>query len=214
MPLFYITAFVCIVNRPTHHLLTTNHHHRDQCKAKRLEVALSSSTSPLGKSPVGSLATKNPRTTPYDAQTTPPSIHGIFAHFYSDFSPLSHSTVRDLNLDSSPIVRSTATRTTDPFPEPTHRAHPSSSPARENVNGVTSGGREHAFVFHARVSEGEKTEITFFRFRRQGWAKPDEGEAFFYHGFGEFRRSETEHKLALTSNSEMASTDESIPGTC
>jgi hypothetical protein len=40
--------------------------------------------------------------------------------------------------------------------------------ARKNVKGVTSGGREHAFVFHARVSDRLKTEITFFRFRRQG----------------------------------------------
>jgi hypothetical protein len=56
---------VCNVNRTSHHILSTNHQQCDQCKAKRPEAALSSSTSPLGKSPVGSLATSTPEFSSY-----------------------------------------------------------------------------------------------------------------------------------------------------
>jgi hypothetical protein len=49
------------------------------------------------------------------------------SHSYSDFPPLSYSTARDQSPHIILIIRSTATRITDPFQEPTPRDFPSSS---------------------------------------------------------------------------------------
>jgi hypothetical protein len=66
MPLFYITAFVRHVNIATSSNSRLYHHFRDQCRALSQKGFGIPSPLPLGKSPVGSLATSTPEFTSYD----------------------------------------------------------------------------------------------------------------------------------------------------
>jgi hypothetical protein len=66
MPLFYITTFVCNVNIARSSNLRSYHHPRDQCRALAQKGFVIPSPLPLGKSPVGSLATSTPEFASHD----------------------------------------------------------------------------------------------------------------------------------------------------
>jgi hypothetical protein len=124
MPLFYITTFVCNVNIATSSPFDHKPRFTQPVQGSRPEgIRCPFAPSPR-KVASGQFSHQYPRIRIARPHTL---SHDIFAHFYSGFSPLSHSKARDLFLHSFPIVRSTATRITDPKQEPTGRANPSAT---------------------------------------------------------------------------------------